>query len=120
MGAPSPPPAPASVQALHPEERQGEGGRWCPRPHRPVPSTLNGAGSRPEPPADCWGGGPSWPPAGPPAPGWLLGFRGEGEEHPHSLGSRAEPREVTPFLNEIELPFSSSSQMSAALDQIRS
>lgn len=43
-----------------------------------------------------------------------------GEEHPRSLGSRAEPREVTPFLNEIELPFSSSSQMSAALDQIRS
>lgn len=30
-----------------------------------------------------------------------------------------EPREVTPFHNEIELPFSSSSQMSAALDQIR-
>ena len=47
-----------------------------------------------------------------------LGQREEG--HPRSLGSTARPREVTLFLNEIELPFSSSSQMSAALDQIRS
>lgn len=47
-----------------------------------------------------------------------LGEREEG--YPRSLGSTARPREVTPFLNEIELPFSSSSQMSAALDQIRS
>lgn len=36
-----------------------------------------------------------------------LGEREEG--HPRSLGSIARPREVTPFLNEIELPFSSSS-----------
>lgn len=36
-----------------------------------------------------------------------LGEREEG--HPRFLGSIARPREVTPFLNEIELPFSSSS-----------
>lgn len=57
-------------------------------------ASLHKEGSMPAPPV--WGGAPTF------------------------SGEQSKPRKVTPFLNEIELPFSSSSQMSAALDQIRS
>lgn len=106
--------------------KAGRGGQKLqPTPSLESPPPTHRAGSSPGAPLPWgWGEQALAPPGHPlpptPAPGRLLWFKGEGEGHPRSLGSRGKPREVTPFLNEIELPFSSSSQMSAALDQIRS
>lgn len=118
------PRAPISVQPRARKKGQGNGEGDVPADTLLLPPPFNPdrTGSRPR--GTCQpvqGGGrrqSQAPPCTRKAPCQLLRFGGGGA--PTFSGEQSKPRKVTPFLNEIELPFSSSSQMSAALDQIRS